>query len=57
MRNYGKKSPPPITRHPAYRRAIQQLDEAFERAEERRWPLSDEEKRRRMRELFGLKTI
>jgi hypothetical protein len=47
----------PIARHPAYRRAIQKVNEAFERVAEGSWPLSDDEKRRRIRELFGLKPI
>jgi len=54
MNHRQRKPPLPITSHPAYHRAIRQLNEAIVRAEEGPRLLSDEEKRRRMREIFGL---
>ena len=49
-----RKQPLPIFRNPAYRRAIQQIEEALVLAGKRHSSLSDEEKINRVRlALFG----
>lgn len=54
MNRHQKKPPLPISRNPAYRRAIERINESLVQADERRSSLSFEEKIDRLRRaVFG----